>query len=424
MIINTFLFLLFILSIIYTFKYGFIQLKFIKESKKVLSKNRSAYLTFLMTLASHIGAGNIVGVTTALIYGGPGSLFWMWISCFFTSIFSLIENTLSVRYREVVDGENRGGSCYYIRNGLKAPYLAILFSFFLMLSNTIFFGPLQVNTISESLIIPFGISEVIVFLILLGFAFLVIFKGTKKILKFIEGIVPIMTLLFFAISVFTILFNLLSLPSILVLIIKDAFTFKSFSGALIGGSMIIGLKRSAFSNEAGLGTAPTISAMSNVKSPVAQSYVQVLGVFIDTALMCSLMGLMILVYDIDLQKFESATLAVYIFEVIFGKFGLYLGSFFLFTFAIATWVSSYYAGETNMLYLSKNLKVKTKRSLQLYKFLYLFGMIIGIFLNSSTLWIFVDYGLVFLGAINIYVIIRLEKVFKEELKTYFKISVI
>lgn len=415
MVINIFIFSFFILGIFYTVKYKFIQLRFWKESHKVLKTERTSYLAFLMTLASHLGAGNIVGVTTALIYGGPGTLLWMIVSCVFISIFSLIENTLAVKYQEKINGENRGGAAYYIKNGLKSPKLALVFSISLLLANTIFFGPLQVNTVSESLKIPFNLSDWLIISILIFFAFFVIFKGTKSILNFIEKLVPLMTLIFLGVSIFTIIYNIKYMPAVIRLIVKDAFSIKSFSGALIGGAITIGLKRSAFSNEAGLGTAPTLSAMSNVKNPVSQAYVQVLGVFVDTAIMCTLMGLMILVYNIELNMFEGCSLAVYIFEVIFSDFGLHLGSFLLFTFAIATWISSYYVGETNMLYLANNVKINKSVIKRFYKILFLITTIVGVLANGKTVWDFIDYGMVILGSINLYAIIKLEKEFKQEL---------
>lgn len=385
----------------------------------MLKSERSSYAAFMMTLASHLGAGNIVGVTTALIYGGPGSLFWMVVSCIFISIFSLMENTLAVKYHEIINGEYRGGACYYIKNGLKNPKLALLFCFFLLLANTIFFGPLQVNTISESLKIPFNISDELIIGFLLLFSFLVIFRGTKAIISFIEKLVPIMTIVFLGVSISTILYNINHLPGVFNLILKDAFTFRSVGGAVIGNALIIGLKRSAFSNEAGLGTAPTMSSMSKVKSPVSQAYVQVLGVFVDTVLMCTLMGLMILVYDIELSMFEGCSLAVYIFEVIFSNIGMHLGSFLLFTFAMATWVSSYYVGETNMLFLSQNMNIKKKLIHNIYKGLFILTTISGVLLNGKQVWDFIDYGMMFLGSINLYAIIKLEKIFKKELKNYF-----
>lgn len=291
--------------------------------------------------------------------------------------------------------------------------------FFFIACKHYFFGPLQVNTISESLKIPFNISDELIIGFLLLFSFLVIFRGTKAIISFIEKLVPIMTIVFLGVSISTILYNINHLPGVFNLILKDAFTFRSVGGAVIGNALIIGLKRSAFSNEAGLGTAPTMSSMSKVKSPVSQAYVQVLGVFVDTVLMCTLMGLMILVYDIELSMFEGCSLAVYIFEVIFSNIGMHLGSFLLFTFAMATWVSSYYVGETNMLFLSQNMNIKKKLIHNIYKGLFILTTISGVLLNGKQVWDFIDYGMMFLGSINLYAIIKLEKIFKKELKNYF-----
>ena len=420
MIINAFLFLFFIIAIIYSFKYRFIQISFIKESRKALKKERTSYYAFLMTLASHIGAGNIVGVTSALIIGGPGSLLWMIISSFFISIFALIENTLSVKYRQEINGETRGGASFYIDKGLGKKKLAILFSFLLLCSSTIFFGPLQVNTLSQSLIIPFKIDQALVLIIMILFSFFVIFKGTKIIIKFIEMLVPFMTLVFVLVAIICILLNINRMPSIIVMVVKDAFNFKSITGALLGGAMIVGLKRSAFSNEAGLGTSPTLSGMSKISSPVAQGYVQILTVFIDTAVMCTLMGVMILIYDINMEGFEGISLAIYVYEVIFGEFGKYLGSFLLFSFSLATWVSSYYSGETNILYLQSHLKKDGNHIRNLYKLLFISSTVFGIYANAPEIWSAIDIGMVFLGIINIYVMIKLDKDFKGELSKFMK----
>ena len=371
-----------------------------------------------MTLASHIGAGNIVGVTTALIIGGPGSILWMIISCCFISFYALIENTLSVKYREIINGETRGGACFYIEKGLGNKPLAIIFSFLLLCSSTIFFGPLQVNTLSQSLIIPFKMEKWLIMVIMILFAFVFVFRGTKVIINFIEMLVPIMILVFLSVGMVTIVMNISEIPNIIILIIKDAFNFKSFYGAFLGGAMIVGLKRSHFSNEAGLGSSPTLSGMSKIIHPISQGYVQVLSVFIDTAIMCTIMGIMILIYDIEMDYFDGVELAIYIYEIIFGDFGRYLGSFLLFTFSIATWVSSYYSGETNILYLQKVLKKDKNQIRNLYKVLFLISTIFGIYANSFAVWDLIDIGMVFLGIINIYVMVKLEKQFKRELDNF------
>ena len=416
MIINAFLILVFLLAIFYSFKYRFVHLKCFTESIKEFKKNKSVYLTLLLTLASHIGAGNVVGVTTAIIYGGYGSLFWMVIFAFFSSVFSLIENTLSVKYQILIDGEYRSSSSNYINYGLKKKKLAYIFSVILLLSSTVLFGPLQVNTLKNSIQIPFKINNYIIFIIMLLFAFFVIFKGTRKILNLVEKIVPFMTICFLSICLIAIFVNIIYLPEAIGRILKDAFSFKSGVGGLIGSAITIGFKRSAFSNESGFGTTPSMTGMSEAKNPISQGLVQVLGVFIDTVFMCGLFGLMICIYDINLINKDGSLLAISVFEEILGGFGYYLGAFFLFIFSIATWVSSFYGGETNMIYLFSKKRIGLAKVI--YRALYIIGTALGVFLTGLILWDFIDYGLILLGVINIYAIIKLEKRFKEELDIY------
>lgn len=418
MIINAFLLLFFLIAVFLSIKYQFIQIYFLQVSRASFRKEKTSYYAFLMTLASHIGAGNIVGVTTALILGGPGSILWMIISAFFLSIYALIENTLSVKYSTIINNETRGGACFYIDKGLNKKGLAIIFSFMLLCSSTIFFGPLQVNTLSQSIIIPFKINKAIILVAMFLFAYFVIFKGTKRILYFIDKIVPIMTLVFLLVGLITIIINIKMLPNVVKLIVKDAFSIKSIFGALTGGAVIIGLKRSHFSNEAGLGTTPTLSGMSNIKSSISQGYVQVLSVIIDTAVMCTIMGLMILLYDIETFHFEGVELAIYIYEIILGDFGRYLGSFLLFCFSFATWISSYYSGETNIMYLQSHLKKDKNQIRNLYKILFLLSTIFGIYSSGLAVWDAIDIGMVILGIINIYIMFSLEKDFKNELNIF------
>ena len=360
MIINVIVLLFFIVSIFYTIKYKFIQLKFIKESKIAL-KNKKSKSAFLLSLGSHIGAGNILGVTTALIIGGPGVLFWMTVCTIFTSIFSLIENTLGLKYKAVIDDEERGGSPYYILNGLNNKTLSSIFSIILVLSSTIFFLPIQVRGVCYSITSIFKVDLFFVFLFLIIFSLLFIFRGTEILIKCIDKIVPIMTFAFLFVCIFGIISRFRFIDDVIKMIINDAFNFKSGIASVI----IIGLKRSIFSNEAGLGTAPSINCYSN-NLPIRQGYLQVLTCFIDTIVMCVMFGFVILLYDFDLNSYSGEELSIAIFEKMFNSNGKIIGNFLLFIFSFATIISSFYAGETNMLFncINKNNRVK------LYKFIY------------------------------------------------------
>lgn len=410
--------LIFIISLIVSIKYKFIQFKAIKETKKILleEKDKSAYQTFMVSLASHIGTGNILGIATALIYGGAGSLFWMWIFAITTSIFSLIENTLAQVYKIKIDGEYRGGSSYYIKNGANLKILSIVFACFLVLANTIFFQPLQVNTISETLKITVGLKEEIILIILILFTFFLIFRGTKKIVKFSEAIVPIMSIGYMAVTITIIIFNITELPNILKQIILEAFDYKSILSGGLCSCIVVGFKRSLFTHEAGLGTMPTISAMSETKKPINQGFVQVVGIYFDTLVLCSLTGFVLLIYKIDLSLYEGVDLIIYTFTKILGGFGKYISVFFLLTFALATVVSEYYLGESNLIFLTK-LK-KNKFFIFIYKSLFILGIIIGVKLKTNQIWKIVDSGMVLLGVFNIYVLFKLKTNFHKEMEKF------
>lgn len=408
----------FIISLIVSIKYKFIQFKAIRETKKVLleEKDKSAYQTFMVSLASHIGTGNILGIATALIYGGAGSLFWMWVFALTTSIFSLIENTLAQVYKKKIDGEYRGGSSYYIKNGANYKILSIVFAIFLVLANTVFFQPLQVNTISETLKITIGLKEEVILIILIMFTFFLIFRGTKKIVKFSEAIVPIMSVGYMVVTITIILCNVSELPSIIKTIIIEAFDIKSIISGGLGSCIIVGFKRSLFTHEAGLGTMPTISAMSETKRPINQGFVQVVGIYFDTLVLCSLTGFVLLIYKIDLSLYEGVDLIIYTFERILGIFGKYISVFFLLTFALATVVSEYYLGESNLIFLTK-LK-KNKLFILMYKCLFIIGIIIGVKLKTNDIWKIVDSGMVLLGVFNIFVLYKLKKDFHKEMEKF------
>lgn len=421
-IINVIIISFFFISLIVSFKYGFVQFKAFKVTKRILyyEKNKSSYSTFMVSLASHIGTGNIVGISTALIYGGAGSLFWMWVFTITSSIFSLIENTLSQVYKEKIDNENRGGTCYYIKKGFNNKVLAGIFSLFLVLSNTIFFQPLQINTISEAIYLTFGVKKIIILLGLIVFTYLVIFRGTRRIVKFCEGIVPIMSISYLAITMLIILLNIKLFPELILRIINDALNWNSILAGGCCSCFLVGVKRALFSNEAGLGTMPSISAMANPTSSIEQGFVQVVGVFVDTIVICSLTGFIILLYDLELSSYQGVDLILYIFFCILGDFGRYLAVFFLLTFAIGTVVSQFYLGESNLLYLIKEKKYKKWYNI-IYKGLFIVGIIIGVVNTTKDIFVIVDNGMVLLGVSNLYAMYKLRNVFKIELDKFLKV---
>ena len=200
------------------------------------------------------------------------------------------------------------------------------------------------------------------------------------------------------------------------MIITEAFDIKSIISGGLGSSIVVGFKRSLFTHEAGLGTMPTISAMSETKRPINQGFIQVVGIYFDTLVLCSLTGFVLLIYKIDLSLYEGVDLIIYTFERILGIFGKYISVFFLLTFALAPVVSEYYLGESNLIFLTK-LK-KNKYFIFVYKCLFIIGIIIGVKLKTSDIWKIVDSGMVLLGIFNIFVLYKLKKVFHKEMEKF------
>lgn len=411
MLVNVIIILFLLIGIVFSFKYKFIHLKGFKELGKDLKRNNT-YQTFLVSLGSHIGTGNIVGVSTCLILGGSGTVFWMWFFTFFSSVFSYIENILSLKSREKIDGEYRSGTSFYIYKYLNNKKIAALFSIILILTNTILFQEIQVNTISETMIYAFGINKILSLIIILTFSIFLIFRGTKIIVKLEEVIVPFMMIAYLVISLVVIIFNINMIPQIILEILTNAWDVKKVSLSMIIYIATLGMKRSLFSNEAGLGTIPSISGMSEVSQASSQARIQVFGVFIDT-FFCTLTALMIIIFNIDLHNLGGCELIIKMFESIFHGIGMYIGVFFLIAFALATLISQFYLGESNMFFITRKLKIGNETKLKLiHKILFVVGIICGVYLKTNQIFEIIDYTLMILGIINLYSIIKITNINK------------
>lgn len=403
--------MIFLISIYYTFKFRLMQFRCFKNIKKDLinKKSKSAYLTFLVSLGSHIGTGNIVGVSTALILGGSGTIVWMWVFTMFGSVFSYIENVLSLKSREKIDGEYRSGTSYYMYKFLGQKPMAIVFAVLLILTNTILFQEIQVNTISESLKFGLKINNNSALIIILFFTIFFIFKGTKVIVKVEEILVPVMLIGFLGISCYAIVYNINVLPKIIKDMFINATNFKEVGMGLFISMVTLGMKRSLFSNEAGLGTIPSISGMSDVEKAQVQAKIQVFGVFVDM-FFCTLTALMILIYNINLEGLFGCDAIISLFIGMFGQVGKWFGIFFLLSFSLATLVSQFYLGESNMIFITDKMKIGNKSLFKMiYKGLFIIGIFCGVYLNTLKIFEIIDITLVVLGVINIITLMKILK---------------
>ena len=277
-----------------------------KEVRKTSDKHAISQFQSLCTaLAATIGTGNIAGVATAIAAGGPGAIFWMWLSAFLGTMTNFAENTLGIKYRSKnAKGEWVGGAMYYIEKGLGWKWLAIIFSIFCALASFGIGNMSQVNSIAGGLQNSFGIDPRITAVVLMILVALVILGGIKRIASVAEKVVPFMALAYILGGLIVICCNITAVPAAFALIFHEAFNFKAATGGVVGYGISIamrkGISRGVFSNEAGLGSSVMVHSASDVKEPVVQGMWGIFEVFADTLVVCTITALVILtsgVYD-------------------------------------------------------------------------------------------------------------------------------
>ena len=403
----------FIISIVLTIKYKFPQFKVFKEIFK--KGNNKSFQTLFVSMASHIGTGNLVGITTGIIIAGPGFLFWMWIYAFFSSIFSFIENKYAVIYQTVVNDECYSGAPYYIRKGLNNKVLSIIFAFGILIINLFIFPPFQINAITISIKYILDIPNIYIGLFLLLIFILFVYPGTKSLVKLTNFIVPIMSILYLVVNIFIIIYNIEYLPKTLLNIVSSATNIKTFGISTIIFAFTTGVKRSIFSNEAGLGTTPSIAGMEQGVNSTTQGYFQMFGVYVDTLILCTLTGIFVvqtmMSKNIDLTNFQGPDLIIYLMNIYFEHVGVFLGIFFLICFAFSSVLGEFYLGENNLLFISNNKFFKI-----FYRIIFSIMLIFGVFFTTEQAMNLVDVGIIILGIINLIVILLLLKKDKWKLK--------
>jgi AGCS family alanine or glycine:cation symporter len=290
-------------GLFFTIRLGFVQLVHFPEMfRAVMGSNRNdrsgitPFQALCTSLASRVGTGNLAGVAVALYLGGPGALFWMWVVAFLGMATAYAESTLAQLYKIRNEaGDYRGGPAFYIARGLGAPWAGGIFSVCLILAFGLVFNAVQANSIADAFQGAFGFDKLWVGVGLAALTAAVIFGGIRQIARVAEWIVPFMAVIYLAVALYVVITNFAEVPGMLGMIVQNAFGFGAATGG-IAGALLNGVKRGLFSNEAGMGSAPNIAAVAtpDPHHPSAQGFVQSLGVFIDTILICTATGLMIL----------------------------------------------------------------------------------------------------------------------------------
>lgn len=383
---NILFWLLIVVGIFFTARTKFVQLRLFPEGIKVLAEKShdggiSSFQALMIATASRVGTGNIAGVATAIVSGGPGAVFWMWIMAIIGSASAFIESTLAQIYKSR-DGEiYKGGPAYYIQKAMKARWLGIIFAILLILTFAFGFNGLQAYNIASSLEHYVGGSystaALITGVVLSIIAAILFFGGAHKISLVSSVLVPIMACVYIVIGLIITFSHITDIPAIFGDIFESAFDFKSIFGGFAGSCMVWGVKRGLFSNEAGMGSAPNAAAAADVSHPVKQGLVQVISVFIDTIVICSTTVFIILCtnqYEVH-GEVNGIPLVQQSVQSMFGEIGVAIITVSVALFAFTSLIGNYFYAEFNIKFISEN---KT------FMFIFRISSVIMVFVGANA----------------------------------------
>ncbi|WP_350300389.1 alanine/glycine:cation symporter family protein [Peribacillus frigoritolerans] len=416
----------------------FLQVRHIKEMVLLMFQGKSSeagvssFQALSIALSGRVGTGNIAGVATAIAFGGPGAVFWMWAIAFIGAASAFVESTLAQIYKVKQDGQYRGGPAYYIEKGIGWKWFAVLFAFAALIAMAILMPGVQSNSIAAGVENAFGIKPVftgLAIVLLLGF---IIFGGVKRIANAATLIVPFMALGYILLSVVIVLMNITELPGVISLIFRSAFGLDSAFGGIIGMAIAWGVKRGVYSNEAGQGTGAHPAAAAEVSHPAKQGLVQAFSVYIDTLFVCSATAFMILFTGMYNTQAENGSYIVNnlgdvtpgpgytqaAIDSVIPGFGAGFVAIALFFFAFTTIMAYYYIAETNIAYLMRNRNGKT--AMFALKLIILAASFYGSVRTAELAWALGDAGLGIMVWLNVIAILILAKPALITLKDYEK----
>ena len=402
----------------FTWRTRFVQFRMIGEMVRLLGdsantgsndknkKHISSFQAFAVSVATRVGTGNLAGVATAIAIGGPGAVFWMWLIALIGSATAFVESTLAQLYKRKGEDSFIGGPAYYILHGLHSKWMAALFAVLMTLTFGLSYNSIQANTICGAMNQAFGFDPTLIGIILAAVALIIVFGGIHRIANVSSVVVPFMAIGYFILALVIIGMNIDKVPHMIRIIFESAFGFGQFAGGAIGITMMNGIKRGLFSNEAGEGSAPNVAATANVTHPVKQGLIQALGVFTDTLLVCSCTAFIILLSGLyNNPELNGINLTQSALQSEIGNAGTIVVTVAIFFFAFSSIIGNYYYGESNVLFLTRKRWV-----LQLFRILSGGVMVIfGALASLDLVWSLGDVFMALLTACNLVAITCLGK---------------
>ncbi|WP_195488547.1 alanine/glycine:cation symporter family protein [Coprococcus comes] len=392
------------IGLLFTFKLGFIQIRGFKDgwnrtfgglfSKKgdAGKDGMSSFQALATAIAAQVGTGNIAGAATAIAVGGPGAIFWMWISAFLGMSTIFAEAVMAQKFKQVSDdGTVTGGPVYYIRGAFKGTFgkvLAAIFAVLIIFALGFMGNAVQSNSIAASWNTAFGIPKIAMGIFIAVVSLFVFTGGMKRIAKVTELIVPIMAAFYIVGSLIVIFANVTAIPAAFHDIIVGAFKPAAVAGGAMGATLKLavqkGVARGLFSNEAGMGSTPHAHAVAKVNHPVEQGFVAMIGVFIDTFVILNLTALVIITTGSRTTGFTGAQLSQYAFSTLYGKFGEIFIAICMLFFAFSTIIGWYFFGEANIRYLFGAKAVK------IYSIIVCICVVLGSLQEVDLVWNMAD----------------------------------
>lgn len=423
--------LLIVLAAYFTVRSGVVQLRLLPEMFRVIrvapgiapdgKKEISSFQAFAISAASRVGTGNIVGVATAVVLGGPGAVFWMWAMAALLGAAAYVESTLAQLYKVRTDTGFRGGPAYYMQYGLGQRWMGVLFAVIITVTFSLAFNTVQANSISGAIATSaeelggspgLGLASV-VGLFLVGLTALVIFGGARRIAYVAQGLVPLMAILYILIGLYVVVLNLGEVPGVIADIFASAFGVREFVAGGVGTAIVQGLRRGMFSNEAGLGSAPNAGAAASVSHPAKQGLVQTLGVYFDTWLVCSVTAFIVLLGAPEFGGQTGIQVTQDALESNLGSWSVHALTVILFLLAYTSVLGNYYYGESNLMFLDSSPKNMTY-----FRWAVLVAVFVGSVAPLTLVWNIADIAMGVMATVNLLALAPLSGIAFRLLKDY------
>ena len=400
----------------FTWRTHFVQFRMVGEMVRLLGestgthdkgeKHVSSFQAFAVSIASRVGTGNLAGVASAIAIGGPGAVFWMWIIALLGAATAFIESTLAQLYKRRHADSFIGGPAYYILHGMHCKWMAKLFAVLITLTFCMAYISIQSNTICGAMDKAFSIAPIWMGVVLAVLSLVIVFGGIQRIAKVSSILVPLMAVGYVLLALVIIIMNIQLIPSVFRLIIENAFGFEQIAGGGLGATMMNGIKRGLFSNEAGEGSAPNVAATASTTHPVKQGLIQSLGVFTDTLLVCSCTAFVIIISGLYVNSTDSGIKLTQIaLESEVGTAGPIFIAIAIFFFAFSSIIGNYYYGEANVRFLTQNPSAILVLRVITGGVMVMFGAIASL----DLVWSIGDFFMALITICNLIAILKLGK---------------